>query len=372
MDFSFSDEQQALRELARKIFEDRLTHDRLKQVAADPDWFARDVWAELAKANLLGVALPEEYGGNDLGVIELCLLLEEAGRTTAPLPLWSTLVLGAMPILEFGTAEQRKRILPGVVGGSTVLTAALVENGWDDVLNVGTRATADGSSWRLDGLKTCVPAAHLAEHVIVPARSGDDLRFFLVDPRAAGIEKTAQQTTSGEPQHTLALSGVKVAAADVLGERVLGTSALAWLRDRALLGLCALQAGVVEAALRITARYTSTREQFGKPLATFQAVGQRAADAYIDVEAVRWTMWQAAWRVAAGLPATEEIAIAKYWASEGAHRVVYAAQHLHGGIGLDLDYPVHRYYVWSKEIELSLGSGAVQLARLGDAVAAGK
>ena len=133
--------------------------------------------------------------------------------------------------------------------------------------------------------------------------------------------------------------------------------------------MCALQAGVVEAALRITAKYTSTREQFGKPLATFQAVAHRAADASIDVEAVRWTMWQAAWRVAAGLPAGEEIAIAKFWASEGAHRVVYAAQHLHGGIGLDLDYPVHRYYVWSKQIELSLGSGAVQLARLGQAAA---
>lgn len=371
MDFSFSDEQQALRELVRQIFTDRLSHERLKQIAADPDWFDREVWAQLAKANLLGLALPEAYGGGGLGAVELCLLLEEAGRAAAPLPLYATLVLGAMPLLEYGTDEQRRRLLPGVASGETILSAALVEDGWDDVLDVRTRATKDGTAWRLDGAKTCVPAAHLAERIIVPARTGEELRFFLVDPRAAGVERGAQTTTSGEPQFLLTLAGTTVAAADVLGERVLGAAALDWLRDRALLGLCAQQAGVVEAALRMTAKYTSTREQFGKPLATFQAVGQRAADAYIDVEAIRWTMWQAAWRVAAGLPATEEIAIAKFWASEGAHRVVYAAQHLHGGIGLDLDYPVHRYYTWSKQIELSLGAGATQLARLGRGIAAG-
>jgi alkylation response protein AidB-like acyl-CoA dehydrogenase len=369
MDFSFSDEQQALRALARQVFEDHLTHERLKQVAAEPDWFARDVWAVLADAKLLGVALAEEYGGGGLGVVELCLLLEEAGRAVAPLPLWPTLVLGAMPVAELGTDEQRRRWLPGVAAGKVMLTAALVETGWDDLTGVATRATADGRGWRLDGRKTCVPAAHLAERIIVPARCADQLRFFLLDPGASGVQLAKQETTNGEPQFALALEGAVVAGADVLGERALTTDSLAWLRDRALLGLCAMQAGVVEAALRITAKYTSTREQFGKPLATFQAVGQRAADAYIDVEAIRWTMWQAAWRVAAGLPASAEIAIAKFWASEGAHRVTYAAQHLHGGIGLDLDYPVHRYYVWSKQLELSLGSAAVQLARLGSELA---
>lgn len=370
MDFSFSDEQQALRDLTRQIFEDRLSHERLRRIETDPEWFARDVWRELAKANLLGLAVPEAYGGGGLGFVDLCLLLEEAGRAAAPLPLWPTLVLGTLPLLEYGTEEQRRRLLPGVCQGTIILSAALVEDGRGDEPTLTTRATKDGSRWRLDGVKTCVPAVHLAERVLIPARSGDEVRFFLVDPNAAGIERDSQTATSGEPQFLLTLAGASAEAGDVLGERVLGEPALEWLRDRALLGLCALQVGVVEAALRMTAKYTSTREQFGKPLATFQAVGQRAADAYIDVEAVRWTMWQAAWRVAAGLPATEEIAVAKFWASEGAHRVVYAAQHLHGGIGLDLDYPVHRYYVWAKQIELSLGGAATQLARLGAGIAA--
>src|SRR5437773_1872882 len=117
--------------------------------------------------------------------------------------------------------------------------------------------------------------------------------------------------------------------------------------------------------LRVTAEYTVRREQFDRPIASFQAVHQRAADAYIDVEAIRLTTWQAAWRLAAGLPASAAVAVAKFWASEAAHRVVYAAQHLHGGIGVDVDYPLHRYYLWSKQIELTLGSGTRQLARLG-------
>src|SRR5581483_7042007 len=139
---------------------------------------------------------------------------------------------------------------------------------------------------------------------------------------------------------------------------------------RGLAGVCAVEMGVVERALRMTAEYTSKREQFGKPIATFQAVGQRAADAYIDVEAIRWTTWQAVWRLAAGLPAADALAVAKFWAAEGGHRVVYAAQHLHGGIRLDLDYPVHRYYLWSKQIELTLGAATPQLVRLGASIAA--
>jgi 3-oxocholest-4-en-26-oyl-CoA dehydrogenase beta subunit len=160
-----------------------------------------------------------------------------------------------------------------------------------------------------------------------------------------------------------------VAADAVLGDPAQGRPIVKWLVDRALAGLCAMEAGVVERALRMTAEYTSTREQFGKPIAKFQAVAQRAADAFIDVEAMKWTAWEAVWRLAQGLPADEEIAIAKFWVGDGGHRVVYAAQHLHGGIGIDLDYPLYRSYVWSKQIELTLGSATQHLVRLGAALA---
>jgi alkylation response protein AidB-like acyl-CoA dehydrogenase len=165
------------------------------------------------------------------------------------------------------------------------------------------------------------------------------------------------------------LAGAKVDAADVLLAPTKDTAPLTWALERAAVGLAALQLGVAERALRITAGYTSTRKQFDRPIATFQAVAQRAADAYIDVEAIRLTTWKAAYRLDAGLPAAEAVAIAKVWAAEAGHRVAYAAQHLHGGIGFDTDYPLHRYYLWSKQIELTLGPASVHLARLGAALA---
>ncbi|HZP39893.1 MAG TPA: acyl-CoA dehydrogenase family protein [Candidatus Binatia bacterium] len=369
MDFGFTPEQEALRDLARRILGDRLTHERLRAVEATPDWFDRETWTALAEANLLGVALPEDAGGAGLGLVELALLLEAVGWAAAPCPALATLVMGALPIAAHGTPAQRARWLPGVARGETILTAALAEPANDDPARPTATARREGGGWRLDGTKTFVPAAHLAARVLVPACTADaGVGVFLVDPRASGVALARQTTTSGEPQFEMTLAGAP--ADDVLGDPGRGAPLVGWIVERTLAGLCAVEMGVVERALRMTAEYTSKREQFGKPIATFQAVGQRAADAYIDVEAIRWTTWQAVWRLAAGLPAADALAVAKFWAAEGGHRVVYAAQHLHGGIGLDLDYPVHRYYLWSKQIELTLGAATPQLVRLGASIAA--
>jgi len=365
MDFAFSPEQEALRDLAKRILEDHVTHDRLRTIEASTDWFDDAAWQALADAQLLGTAVAEEFGGSGLGLVELCLVLEQVGRTVAPVPAWPTLVLGALPIAEFGTREQRKEWLPGVVGGETILTAALAEPNASDPSCPATTARRDGTRWRLDGTKTSVPAIHLAARAVVPARTDGGVGLFLVDPRGAGITIERQIATNREPLGRVTLAGAS-------GERLAeGAGVVDWLLERALVGLCAVQVGVTDRALRMTAEYTSGREQFGRPIASFQAVHQRAADAYIDVEAIRLTTWQAAWRLGAGRPATTEIAIAKFWASEGAHRAVYAAQHLHGGIGVDVDYPLHRYYLWSKRNELTLGSATPQLVRLGAALARG-
>jgi alkylation response protein AidB-like acyl-CoA dehydrogenase len=370
MDFSFSEDQQALYDLALQIIGDHAAHERLKQVEAESDWFDRQLWSELARAKLLGVALPADAGGSALGLVELCLLLQAVGRHCAPIPAWPTLVLGALPIAQFGTPAQRRQFLPPVARGDMILTAALADTGSENPFEPTVTARRDGAGWRLDGIKMCVPASHLAARILVTARTAADaIGVFLLEPDAAGVQRERQQTTEGEPQFLLRLSGAAVAGDAVLGDPVRGRDLLKWLVDRALVGLCAMEVGVVERALRMTAEYTSTREQFGKPIAKFQAVAQRAADAFIDVEAIRWTTWEAIWRLAHGLPADDEIAIAKFWVGEGGHRVVYAAQHLHGGIGVDLDYPLHRSYLWSKQIELTLGPATQHLARLGAALA---
>lgn len=365
MDFAFSEDQEAIRELARKILQDRVTHDRLKEIEATGDGFDAETWQELARANLLGVAVDETHGGMGMGFLELAILLVEVGRTVAPVPVYATLLLGALPIARFGTAAQRERWLPRVARGECVLSAALLEPGSVDPRRTDTVASRTARGFRLSGLRTCVPAAQRAERVLVPAQLPDGRTgLFLVDPRARGVVLERQVATSLEPQFRMTLDGVEVGDEDLLGGDAAVPDALAWLVTHATAGLCALELGVAERALRMTADYAAKREQFGQPIGSFQAVHQRAADAFIDVECMRWTTWRAVFRLARGEDAAEDVAIAKFWAGEGGHRVTYAAQHLHGGIGVDVDYPIHRYYLWSRQIEVTLGTGREHLATL--------
>jgi 3-oxocholest-4-en-26-oyl-CoA dehydrogenase beta subunit len=363
MDLSFTEEQQALRDLARKILEAEVTLGRLREVEAGPEWFDRALWSELARSGLLGACVPEEHGGSGGGLLEACILLEEIGRTVAPIPAWPALVLGALPVARFGTDDQRRELLPGVSAGDVVLTAALAEPREDDPSPVLVEAERDGS-WVLNGTVPMVPAAHVASRILVPARtSSGETGIFLLDPEGEGVNRVRQETTTGEPRFELTLSGASFD--QVLVEPGADDSAVRWMAERATVGLCAIAVGLAERALEITAEYTSGREQFGRPLASFQAVQQRAADAYIDVQAMRWTMWEAAWRLSEGLPAAEHVAVAKFWAAEGGQRVLATAQHLHGGIGVDVEYPLYRYTRWAKLAELTLGGANRQLARLG-------
>jgi alkylation response protein AidB-like acyl-CoA dehydrogenase len=371
MNFAYSDDQKALAELARKILADVATHERIGEIEKSADGFDRVLWAELAKANLLGACLPEAHGGSGLGFVELCILMEELGRAVAPVPFFPTVVLAALPLAEFGSEAQKRALLPGVVAGDVILTAALEEPDGDDPLAPSTKATRDGSGWRLTGTKICVPAAHLAARVLVPAAlSGGRVGLFLVDPRAPGVTLEMQRATSREPVATLTLKRVKVKPSDLLGSPARGKKILSWLVERAITALCALQVGVADRALRMTARYTSERKQFDRPIGSFQAVHQRAGDAYVNVEAMRLTTQQAAFLLAEKRPATLAVSVARIWAADGGNHATYAAQHLHGGIGMDTDYPVHRYFRWSKVIELSLGTATEHLRRLGERIAA--
>jgi 3-oxocholest-4-en-26-oyl-CoA dehydrogenase beta subunit len=366
MDFALTEEQVAVSDLAAQIFQGSSTVERVKAVEATADRVDEPLWRALADANLLGLTLAEDIGGSGLGILELCLLLEQQGRTVAPVPLWATLALGALPIGAWGSAEQRQAWLPGVVAGEVKLTAALAETGVNDARHPQARATRDGPGWRLEGLKVSVPAAHVAQQVLVPARTDDGVAVFLLDPRASGVTIERATTTNREIHPHLHLDG---AAAEPLGAPEDGTRILSWMLDRALIGLCGLQVGICEAALQLAAGYSSNRIQFGKPLSTFQGVALKAADGYIQTEAIRVTMLQAAWRLDAGREATSDVLVAKWWASEGGQRVVHIAQHLHGGMGADVDYPVHRYFLWGKQIEDTLGGSSAQLARLGQALA---
>jgi acyl-CoA dehydrogenase len=364
MDFGFNEEQQDLQGLATQILEGEVTHERLKEVEGGDENFDRELWAKLAEAGILGIALPEANGGGGYGYLEAALVLEQIGRTVAPVPYYAT-VIGSLPIARFGTDAQKSALLPAVANGETILSAALTEAGTDP-LHPTTTAKPDGDGFVLDGVKDCVAAGPLADKVLCPATTADGkVIVAIVDPTASGVTRERQETTNMHAEARLTLSGVKVGADDLLGGTDTGAEVLQWTVERATGALCALAIGICEEAVKMTAEYTKTREQFDRPIATFQAVGQRAADAYIDTEAVRLTAWQAIWRLDEELPATTEVAVAKFWAAEGGQCVVHAAQHLHGGMGVDRDYPLHRYFLWAKWLELSLGGATRQLLTIG-------
>jgi len=372
MDFTYTDEQQAIADLAHRILSEQLPPARLRELEQTDGWFADDVWRALAKADLLGIALPEADGGGGYGIIEACLIAQQIGRTVAPVPYLSTIVASALPVARFGTATQRARLLPAVIDGSATLTFALYEPSDIAVPVVpSTQATAEGAGWRLDGEKSLVVGADRVAAILVPARTGEATSaVFLVSPDAPGLSLQRETAVTGEPQWTVRLDGVVVDSDAILGGAEQGSEIIEWVSRHLAAAICATQTGVCEEALAITARYVSEREQFGSKLGTFQAVGQRVADAYIDTEAIRLTAVQAIWRLSEGLEADDELMTAKFWAAEGAQRVVHAAQHLHGGIGVDLDYPIHRYFRWAKVLELTLGGATPSLQRLGASLAA--
>jgi alkylation response protein AidB-like acyl-CoA dehydrogenase len=361
MDWNLSEEQQAAAGLAAQILGDKLTHERLKEIEASPERWAADEWRALADAGLVGLALPEEHGGAGLGILEAALVLEQVGRTVAPVPYLATVVMGALPIARFAPAELAAAWVPAAASGEVILSAALH----------GPPATAEpsGDGWSLRGEVSFVPFGAQAARVVVPVATPSGSAVVLVDPSARGVDVAHLRTTTGLPEASLRFDGSAVPAAEVVAPPGEGTPVVAWMRRHATVGVCAVAGGVAARAVELTGSYTSERHQFGSPIATFQAVAHRAADAYVDAAAIQLCTLHAAWRLSEGLPADDEIDVAKFWAAEGGQRVVHAAQHLHGGIGVDRDYPLHRYFLWAKVLELTLGGATERLAALGERIA---
>jgi 3-oxocholest-4-en-26-oyl-CoA dehydrogenase beta subunit len=383
MDFSPSEAQAEIAGLARKIL-------------AEQRGSAPRQWCDLADAGVLAAGLPEPLGGAGLGFLEQCSVLAEAGRAVSPVPYLSSIVLGAGAIAAFGSADQQCRWAAPAGNGSAILTVALAEEDGDDPAAPSARAERTGGSagggaggWRLAGVKTAVPALPRADLMLVPATvtagragAGDgdgEVLVFLVEPSDHGVGIAPQELTDSVPgaegadAGRLVLDGVLVDGSRVLGEPAIRGDVAGWLAARCTVGLCAMQAGVVARALELTARYAGTREQFGRPIGSFQAVAQRLADAYTDVEAVWLTMWQAAWLLAARPHDDPEVAAAvataKFWAADAGHRVAHTAVHVHGGTGIDASYVLHRYFTAAKRAEFTLGGATGQLRRLGDLIA---
>ncbi|MFF0446163.1 acyl-CoA dehydrogenase family protein [Streptomyces sp. NPDC004609] len=403
MDFTFTEEQQAAVEAAKAVFSD-VAPDAVPSPALTPgavaEEFDRPLWARLADADLLSLVLSPERGGAGLDSIALCLVLRESARVLARVPLLETSAV-AMAVERYGGAELADELLPRVGRGELVisvgahgrsghdpaeLAVAARRDGTRRVVNgAGTGSdggrgaahrSGDGDGWVLDGVQTGVPWAHSADLIAVPAHTGEGRAVLaLVARDAQGVTLAEQFSTSGERYAEVTLDSVRIDDRELIDAE----DAWEWLRQLLATGTCALALGLGERVLAMTSEYTGKREQFGFPVATFQAVAIQAADRYIDLRAMEATLWQAAWRltpargsagVGGPLPVAGDVAVAKIWASEGVRRVVQTAQHLHGGFGADTDYPLHRYHAWAKQLELSLGSAAAHEEALGDLLAA--
>jgi acyl-CoA dehydrogenase len=421
MDFSPSEAQTEIAGLARKILErDTGGPGTGGSETGGPESGQRQ-WADLAAAGVLAAGLPESLGGAGLGFLEQCSVLAEAGRAASPVPYLSSVVLGAGAIAAFGTADQRRRWAAPAGAGTLLITAALGEEDSDDPASPSTVAERAGDGWRLSGAKTGVPAGQRADLILVPAtvvprraggagvagragrrgeadrgdraedpgragrasaavRAGgavpagaDEVLTFLVEPADRGVTIQPQELTDGTDAGRIVLDGTVLDDSRVLGKPGQDREVAGWLVSRGTVGLCAVQAGVVARALELTAEYARHREQFGRPIGSFQAVAQRLADAYTDVEAVWLTMWQAAWLLTTrphhDAEVAAAVATAKFWAADAGHRVAHTAVHVHGGTGIDTSYHVHRYFTAAKRAEFTLGGATEQLRRLGDLIA---
>jgi 3-oxocholest-4-en-26-oyl-CoA dehydrogenase beta subunit len=362
MDFEQTPEGAEAAELARTILEKHATSERIKQIEAGPARFDHELWRRFADSGLVALTVPEEHNGSGLGLLELSSVLVEVGRKVAPLPLGVHAVT-AMAIATFGNQTQQARWLAVGGLGEFILSTALSEDRLNAPGHPVTRADNDGATWLLTGSKSVVPSGPLADLFIVPAETASGPTVFLVHSDDPGVTVIPQHLSGQEVAARVELDRASVPLDRVLGNIGDGAEIVEWLLDRLTVAICAEQLGVLEGALALTSDYAKTREQFGRPIGTFQAVSQRLADGYIDVLGARLTMWQAAWRLSEGLPAARETAVAKLWAADAGHRVAHTTVHVHGGVGIDLDGEAHRYFTAAKRLEFALG-GTTEQARI--------
>lgn len=368
MDFSISDEVKSVQQLAQQILGDFTELDKLKTIEEQGERFDAGLWQALAEAGLLGLDIEENHAGTDLGFFSLTTLCEEVGRTVAPVPVIPVVVTAGGTLRRFGTTAQKEQWLAGIANGSAQVTAALEEYNNDDPANPASSAQAMVGGYAISGTKICVSNISSAARILLSARAGEELVVALVDPKAAGVTLNPQVVTSGETRFEVVMDNVQVPAEDIVATGGEAIAAMVWAHQATRTALAAMAVGLCDKMMRITGQYTSEREQFGRAIATFQAVSHRVADSFIDVECLRLVTQQAASLIEQGRPAEDAVLMAKIWCGDVTHRVSQSSQHCHGGTGVDRDYPLFRYCLWARQIELSCGSSAQLTSDLGRSI----
>lgn len=370
MDFKISEELQSVQQLAQQILGDFTEVDKLKIVEQQAERFDSALWQALADAGLLGLDIEASQGGMGMGFYSLSTLCEEVGRTVAPVPVVPVLVSAAGTLRRFGSDSQQDQWLTGIANGSTLVSAALEEYNNDDPASPGSTAQKMEGGYSFSGTKICVSNASSAARILLSAKANEELVVALVDPKAAGVSLNPQIVTSGETRHELVMDKVQVPAEDIVATGRDALAAMEWAQQATRTALAAMALGICDKMMRITGQYTSEREQFGRAIATFQAVSHRVADCFIDIECLRLVTQQAASLIDQGRPAKDAVLMAKIWCGDVTHRVSQASQHCHGGTGVDRDYQLFRYCLAARQIELTAGGSAQLTSELGKVISA--
>jgi len=354
VNFSFSDDQVLLKNSVRAALEEHCKSSHVRAMAEDGKGYSDELWGEMGKLGWLGLPFPEEHGGAGLGLVELAIVLEEMGRAAYPGPFFSTVVLGGLGLMLGGSAEQRDKWLPAIASGRARMTAALLEDhlDWDPAATTAS-ATKSGSGWILSGVKRFVPWAHVADVILVPARSAEGLSLFLLDPKSVGVTLSPMKGIDLTNRWSeLRLDKVAVGAEAIMGQPGAAASLLESLLRRAAVCASAEMLGAARRCLDMSVEYVKVREQFGQPIGSFQAIRHRCAEMLLEAENAHAAVYYAAWALTAGAEdAAVASSICKSYVNEAARRVCGDSIQVHGGIGFTWEYDLHLYMKRAKALE---------------------
>jgi len=362
MDFNLNENQKMLQKTARDFLARECPKSLVRSMEQDEKGYLPDLWLKISNMGWTGLAIPEKYGGSAANFLDLCVLLEETGRACLPGPFFATVVLGAMTLLEAGNEEQKSNYLPRIAKGELLFTLALLESEAEFSADcVYLNAAINGETYHLNGTKLFVPDAQVADYIICVARTDSSataergISLFLVDSKNPGISTTPLKTIAGDKQCEVVFNNVRIPLNDLLGQCNHGWTNVEQVLEKATVARCAEMVGGAQAILDIAVNYAKERIQFEQFIGFFQAIQHHCANMLIDVEALRYITYRAAWLVSEGMPCSREIAMAKAWASEAYRRVASLGVQIHGGIGCTSEHDAQLYYRRAAAAEIAFG-----------------
>lgn len=357
MDLDFTEEQEMLRETVRNVCEKLAPVEVVRKLEDDPVGYPSDLWSQLGQLGLLGLTLPEQYGGSGMNMIDAAVVYEELGRSLAPTPHFVSCILAAGAVLRAGSDAQKAAILPRIASGELILTPAWLEpqNGYG-ARGVQMQAVKEGDAYVLDGVKRHVLFASSAGQLLTLVRTGSgeqDVSLLLVDRESAGLTLTQQMTLASDTQYRVDFKNVRVPAANRIGAENSGWATWDAVMHGAIILAAAQAMGGAERALEMTVQYSLDREQFGKPLGAFQALSHYMADASTTVDGGKTLVYEAAWAAANGKPISRLAPMAKLFACQTYRDVTAMAEQIHGGMGFTIEYDIQLYFRRAKQLQLS-------------------